>query len=377
MILVVGGLGAGKRIYAREHLGFPGEVFVDARVLAASEQAGSETAAQMRRGETALARPCDANKPSKDGALAAFAGAASPSLACHVATSAEELVRTMDVEDAAALLKGCGAVLLREVGCGIVPVDAGEREWRERAGRLGCLLAAEAEAVVRVTCGIGRVVKGGFMLPVCEDEGNVGSGHASSRLHVMLVRHGATAGTENRRYCGSGTDELLSEAGMRQARSLKPDFETGHVFTSGLIRCDETARILFPNACITRIPGLSEMDFGAFEGKSYAELADDAAYQSWVDSWCETPCPGGESKALFTERVCTTFAELAAMECRKGVEQLVCVCHAGTIRALFSSLAKPAMPYFDVETDVLGSWSAIWDGEHLVGVAPIRGARQK
>lgn len=49
-----------------------------------------------------------------------------------------------------------GVVLVgNELGCGIVPVDAFDRNWREVTGRICCSLAKEAEAVYRVTCGIG------------------------------------------------------------------------------------------------------------------------------------------------------------------------------------------------------------------------------
>ena len=47
-----------------------------------------------------------------------------------------------------------------ELGGGVVPVDPREREARERAGRLACLLAARADTVIRVFCGIPKVLKG-------------------------------------------------------------------------------------------------------------------------------------------------------------------------------------------------------------------------
>ena len=52
------------------------------------------------------------------------------------------------------------AVTVAELGGGIVPIDPEEREKRERAGRLACLLAERAEVVVRVFCGIPKVLKG-------------------------------------------------------------------------------------------------------------------------------------------------------------------------------------------------------------------------
>lgn len=50
-------------------------------------------------------------------------------------------------------------ILLDEVGCGIVPMEKSEREYRESVGRVGCFLAARAEEVWRVVLGIGTRIK--------------------------------------------------------------------------------------------------------------------------------------------------------------------------------------------------------------------------
>lgn len=46
-----------------------------------------------------------------------------------------------------------------ELGCGIVPIEEFDRNWREVTGRLCCMLAKEAKAVYRVNCGIGMQIK--------------------------------------------------------------------------------------------------------------------------------------------------------------------------------------------------------------------------
>lgn len=46
-----------------------------------------------------------------------------------------------------------------EVGCGIVPFHREERLWREASGRLNCRIAAAADQVWRVCCGIGTQIK--------------------------------------------------------------------------------------------------------------------------------------------------------------------------------------------------------------------------
>ena len=51
-------------------------------------------------------------------------------------------------------------VVCDEVGSGVIPIDKVRRLGREATGRLCCRLAAEAEKVVRLVCGIPTVIKG-------------------------------------------------------------------------------------------------------------------------------------------------------------------------------------------------------------------------
>ena len=51
-------------------------------------------------------------------------------------------------------------ILCDEVGCGVIPMDKEERVWREAVGRLCCALAARAERVERIFCGLPTVLKG-------------------------------------------------------------------------------------------------------------------------------------------------------------------------------------------------------------------------
>lgn len=48
---------------------------------------------------------------------------------------------------------------LDEVGCGIVPLERAERDYREAVGRAGQLAAAEAKQVYRMVCGIPVQIK--------------------------------------------------------------------------------------------------------------------------------------------------------------------------------------------------------------------------
>lgn len=46
-----------------------------------------------------------------------------------------------------------------EIGNGIVPMEAFEREYRERLGRMLIMLAEKAERVERILCGLGQRLK--------------------------------------------------------------------------------------------------------------------------------------------------------------------------------------------------------------------------
>jgi adenosyl cobinamide kinase/adenosyl cobinamide phosphate guanylyltransferase len=50
-------------------------------------------------------------------------------------------------------------IVVDELGCGIIPMEAFDRNYREITGRICCRLAENAKEVHRVICGIGMVLK--------------------------------------------------------------------------------------------------------------------------------------------------------------------------------------------------------------------------
>ena len=50
-------------------------------------------------------------------------------------------------------------VISREVGSGVVPMDAAERAWRERHGALLQQLSRRSETVIRIFCGLPQHLK--------------------------------------------------------------------------------------------------------------------------------------------------------------------------------------------------------------------------
>ena len=163
-------------------------------------------------------------------------------------------------------------------------------------------------------------------------------------LEILLVRHGATAGNLRHAHIGR-TDEPLCPSGRAALRVLDPSAET--VYVSPLRRARETAGICFPAAAQVVVPDLREMDFGAFDGKNYEDLADAPAYRAWVDGWCRDRCPGGEDQAGFCARTCRAFSELVDGALAAGEPRLVIVAHGGTVMAVGERYAVPRRAYFD------------------------------
>lgn len=64
-------------------------------------------------------------------------------------------------EEIFAFLENCPncVMISDEIGNGIVPIEAFEREYRERTGRILIALAKKADTVERVICGIGQRIK--------------------------------------------------------------------------------------------------------------------------------------------------------------------------------------------------------------------------
>lgn len=154
-------------------------------------------------------------------------------------------------------------------------------------------------------------------------------------MRLVLLRHGRTAANEQHLYCGA-TDVALSEAGRMQLLQRREHVrypEAGGLLkiTSGMLRTDETLRILYGVEPDLRLSGLREMHFGRFEMHSYEQLKGDADYQKWImDESGTVSTPGGESTRDFHRRIEAAF---------EGMRQdALVVCHGGVIAAYMGQL---------------------------------------
>ena len=101
---------------------------------------------------------------------------------------------------------------------------------------------------------------------------------------IHLIRHGLTEGNSAGAYIGK-TDLPLSAEGVRNLKNLKEKIDypfAEKVYCSPLLRCRQTANILYPEYNVEIVDNLSEYDFGEFEGKTYKIPA---GYEQWLTAF--------------------------------------------------------------------------------------------
>lgn len=147
---------------------------------------------------------------------------------------------------------------------------------------------------------------------------------------LCLVRHAPTSWNAAGRLQGRA-DLPLSPAGRAEALRWRLPAWTvaARAWTSPLARAIETARLL-GRADATVAAELIEMDWGAFEGHTLADLrrADPVGLAALEARGLDLEPPGGESPRRVAERLAGFFGRLAGFAC----DHLL-VTHKGVLRA--------------------------------------------
>ncbi|MFE5188176.1 bifunctional RNase H/acid phosphatase [Streptomyces sp. NPDC056628] len=181
----------------------------------------------------------------------------------------------------------------------------------------------------------------------------------------VLLRHGETPLTPQKRFSGSGgTDPALSAVGREQAErvgaALARRGTVQAVVASPLARTRETAEIVAGRLGLEVAvdEGLRETDFGAWEGLTFGEVRE--RYPDDLTAWLADPqarpTGGGESFAATADRVAATRDRLIAAYAGRTV---LLVTHVTPIKTLVRlALDAPPKSLFRMELSA-ASLSAI------------------
>ncbi|MEV0123599.1 bifunctional RNase H/acid phosphatase [Streptomyces sp. NPDC050703] len=171
----------------------------------------------------------------------------------------------------------------------------------------------------------------------------------------VLLRHGETPLTPEKRFSGSGgSDPSLSDVGRGQAERAAAAFAARGtiqaVVSSPLKRCQETAHTVAARLGLDvhLEEDLREADFGDFEGLTFAEAR--ARHPEELNAWLTSPeaaPPGGESFTAVARRVAAARDRLTAAYARRTV---LLVTHVTPIKTLVRlALGAPPESMFRME----------------------------
>ena len=136
---------------------------------------------------------------------------------------------------------------------------------------------------------------------------------------ICLIRHGTTRANEEGLYIGR-TDLPLSPRGFARLMEQKEKNvypPARRFFAPPLARCRQTLSVLYPGCRIEDAPGLTECDFGEWEGKSAAALQNDSRFVRWLAGESRE-IPGGEEASQFQRRVLEGFGRIVETLMRGG-----------------------------------------------------------
>ncbi|MEV0467969.1 bifunctional RNase H/acid phosphatase [Nocardia tengchongensis] len=163
------------------------------------------------------------------------------------------------------------------------------------------------------------------------------TGAVGRPTRLLLLRHGQTELSVQRRYSGRGNPpltELGREQAAKAAAMLARKGGIEAIVCSPLSRARETAAAAGQalGLPVRELPGLTETDFGAWEGMTFQEARDHdpELHARWLGD-PSLPAPGGESFDQVRERVEAVRRDLVAMY--PGANVLV-VSHVTPIKTL-------------------------------------------
>lgn len=187
---------------------------------------------------------------------------------------------------------------------------------------------------------------------------------------LVMIRHGALDIQYRGVFIGK-TDVGLSAAGRKQATALAGlirSLNAAHFIVSPLQRALETAQpaLAAGEQSFDVDSGLREIDFGSWEGKTFAEIsmANPSDVQRWNNFDNDFIFPCGEAISSFIERV----RELAQRIAADPAETVVVITHGGIIRFLICYYLGLEFRYyllFDVQPASL-SVMTLYEGKGIL-----------
>lgn len=166
---------------------------------------------------------------------------------------------------------------------------------------------------------------------------------------INFIRHGITEANLKGWYVGR-TDYELCPEGIRELINLRENSLyplAQRVYCSPLSRCVQTAGILYPDHDLEIMDQLIELDFGDFEGQTFAQLREREDFQQWMGDAFRNAPTGGESGEELTLRTMEGLEQIFREMMNEGLTEVTVVTHGGVIMNLMFALGLPKGAFGD------------------------------
>ena len=165
-------------------------------------------------------------------------------------------------------------------------------------------------------------------------------------MKIIFVRHGQTMSNIEKKY--STPDTKLEKSGLYildKTKELLENYDIDEVYTSGLIRSQETAKILgFEEFLVDN--RLNEMDFGDFKGQNIYDVRDNYKefFEKEKENYFDQKYPNGESRRDVINRLSSFLDEKS-----KKDKNILAISHGIAIRSTLFWILKD-----------LSNWNSFW-----------------
>lgn len=165
-------------------------------------------------------------------------------------------------------------------------------------------------------------------------------------MKIIFVRHGVTKSNIEKKY--STPDTRIDKSGLyilEKTKSLLVNYEIDQVYTSNLIRSQETAcKLGFKDFKIDQ--RLNEMDFGDFKGQNIFDVRENHKdfFEREKEFYFDIPYPNGESRQDVINRLRSFLDEKSTED-----KNILAISHGIAIRSSLFWILKD-----------LSNWQSFW-----------------
>jgi len=186
-------------------------------------------------------------------------------------------------------------------------------------------------------------------------------------MRIYFIRHSETECNRAHLFYGK-MDVPINGRGREQAAKLGKLLENvnfDRIYASDMLRVQQTLKIVLEKNRAAREkspemiiwPAIREIDFGLWEGKTYAEIQklfpEDVA--RWCDDWEHSVPTGGESfEHFYGHRIRDGFFDLVKDATAHGMQEktILIAAHNGPMQGMFAAM---------LGLDIRGIWHFMFD----------------